>query len=83
MEATTTTDYRGDRIATIAGRPTAVRYRMSEQDGELALDCAAGRVSYCEDGTALVHSPAGDRIAQAGDWIIRDARGDLRVLVEK
>lgn len=67
----------------ITGRPTAVRYSPALQDGELAIDAASGRVAYKEDGTAIVVTPAGDRIATVGDWIVRDCHGDLRVLVHR
>lgn len=63
------------------GKPTAVRYRSSEQDGEFACDSHA--IHYAEDGTALVQTPDGGRIARTGDWIVRDCYGDYYVLAHQ
>lgn len=55
----------------------AVLFRAGEQDGELAADVSAGKVSYHEDGTMLIHTLEGVMCAQPGDWIIRGVKGEL------
>ena len=67
-----------DAIQRATPRTAAVRYYASQQDGELAGE-VGHRIWYLSD-CALVKTPEGDIIATSGDWIIRDARGDLYVL---
>jgi hypothetical protein len=55
----------------------AIQYRESEAPSELADDVIAGKVRYCENGTALIDTLEGEMIARPGDWIIRGVKGEL------
>jgi hypothetical protein len=57
----------------------AFQYHDGEQRGEVAQDVIDGNVRYPEDGTMLVRTPEGERIARSTDWIVRDENGALLV----